>query len=186
MKIEQVSSLAAAFATMQLTDIYVTGFLADDDVIHARLRPPSTTRALRFHPRHDHVFLELGNESLFLIECANPYGEMVVTAVDRIDQRFEIDEDWQFGYAGIMSMILENRMDSVNVHSIEAFTAKDADGTVRLVSIGLVSSQNYLFFEGWNHEGIGPGGSVARNAWVEWVKDKVESVTIHVLGKSKG
>ncbi|TKD10034.1 hypothetical protein [Polyangium fumosum] len=173
-----INQLLAALAENPVTEIYIGGTLEMGLGIPTAFAPPNPDwRQLALRRRC--VFIEVGGISLFSVDVVVHPWEIDLSKVDRIEPRFDLEDD-QFGFIGTLDMVLQVGEPPCHVDGLEFFTFSDDAGQLRLASIGLVCSTDYVFIQGWRINGLRVGCSVARDAWMAEAGERITSSIMRV------
>jgi len=167
---ESLQAFLVALAKHPVTDIYVPGYLDRGSGAAERFLPEQQVSWLQFHPVWDAVYLEVGT-TLFLLETVDQYWNLWIERAERIECRFSIDPDDAFSVASFRRAVLHDGRDEFRASVVEIFTPADAS-TDRLMALGLMDADSYLFFDPLDPNGLRVGSKRSRDMWVEYWRGK--------------
>jgi hypothetical protein len=164
MRFEQ---LLEVFREAPLTEIYVPGFV--DDGGGSNIGKSLPHRGVVFHPMSDDVYLEFG-ERMVRCRTIDQYSRMIVVPATQFECSFDIDPDDTFGVIPLLRMALQSGRDSAKVLRFDAFIGEgfDAEQCV-FAALGLaLDSEDYIFLDPLDYNGIHIGAIRARDIWLSY------------------
>lgn len=177
-----LAQLLTALEEKPITEIYVPGSLDTEGyAVREDFLPPASPVWRQFRPWWTYVYLELGADTLFMLELVDQYDRIVIAGAGRIECRFDMDNADNFGFAPFLRTVLQRAEQPPRIVSVDLFTTSGLAGAEYIASIGMQSAAgDYIFFEGWNIDGIRLGSSIGRDAWVEWFRGKYRHNTVDI------